>query len=326
MENLRKLNDVAKLNDIDDQVDLGALFLIVWRGKITVAIAVVVCGLLSIIYSYSQPMIYRAEVLLVPALEEKQNGLSALANQYGGLASLAGVNLGAGGASVEQTLAILKSRSFTQNFIAKHDLLVPLFAFKKKWILSSKYILDDERYNEKSRTWNVNKSSGESKKPTRWQAFRAFSRIISVGKLDKNGLLRIGIEWINPVEAKQWVDWLIEDLNEKIKNDEVQDAEKSILYLTDNLHKTSVVELHEIFYSLIENQTKTIMLAKIRDEYALKTIDPAVVPDSRIKPNRRLLAIMGLLVGGIVGLAIVLVRNSKLDTPGIRKDINSKLF
>lgn len=85
----------------------------------------------------SQKELYKASAILAPASAEGSGGLSALAGQFGGLASMAGINLGgSGGDKTALALEILKSRSFIENYIAKHELLVPLMA-AEKWDMAT---------------------------------------------------------------------------------------------------------------------------------------------------------------------------------------------
>jgi LPS O-antigen subunit length determinant protein (WzzB/FepE family) len=49
------------------------------------------------------------------------------------------------------------------------------------------------------------------------------------------------------------------------------------------------------------------MLAKVRQEYAFKTIDPAVVPEEKSEPNRALICVLGTLLGGMLAVLWVLV-------------------
>ena len=86
------------------------------------------------------------------------------------------------------------------------------------------------------------------------------------------------------------------------------EAQQSIDYLTDQLEKTQIVALEQVFYTLIEEQTKTIMLANSRPEYVFKTIDPAIVPEQKSGPKRALICILGVLLGGMFSVMIVLIR------------------
>jgi LPS O-antigen subunit length determinant protein (WzzB/FepE family) len=63
-------------------------------------------------------------------------------------------------------------------------------------------------------------------------------------------------------------------------------------------------------YNLIENETKTLMLANARSEYAFTLVDPAVTPEVRIRPRRTLMVLIGLLVGGLLGMVIAFAHGS----------------
>ena len=88
------------------------------------------------------------------------------------------------------------------------------------------------------------------------------------------------------------------------------EAQQSIDYLTDQLENTQVVALEQVFYALIEEQMKTIMLANSRAEYLFKTIDPAIAPERKSRPWRTLICILGTLLGGILGALGILIWRS----------------
>ena len=75
--------------------------------------------------------------------------------------------------------------------------------------------------------------------------------------------------------------------------------------------------MKQVFYQLIENETRTVMLANAQQEYVFNTIDPAVVPQEKSEPKRALIAIMATLLGGIFGVFAVFVsafiRNAKQE-------------
>ncbi|TOP21050.1 LPS O-antigen length regulator, partial [Vibrio parahaemolyticus] len=73
-------------------------------------------------------------------------------------------------------------------------------------------------------------------------------------------------------------------------------------------NKTSVAEMQSTFYKLIEEQTKSLMLAEVQEEFVFKVVDPAVVPEVKVKPSRALICIGGTLFGFIIGLSVVFIR------------------
>ena len=115
----------------DDDIDLRELFRILWAGKWLICGITFVAAVIAVVVALMLPNIYRAEALLAPNDQEGAGGLSALAAQYGGLASLAGINLSSGSADKTALgLEVLKSRKFISEFIEHHDILVPLMAAK----------------------------------------------------------------------------------------------------------------------------------------------------------------------------------------------------
>lgn len=75
--------------------------------------------------------------------------------------------------------------------------------------------------------------------------------------------------------------------------------------------------MQQVFYQLIESETRTVMLANAQREYVFKTIDPAVVPQEKSAPKRALIAVLATMLGGILGVFVVLIRafirNGKQD-------------
>ena len=281
-----------------------------WQKKFTVIAFTVAFSILGVVTSINKPNIYRAEALLAPSSEGGDGGgIASLASQYGGLASLAGVSLSGGASEMEQTLAILESREFITLFLAKHNLYVPLFATKAGGLLSPGLKIKDDVYDEKDGAWLINEETGLSNKPSPWDGYKSFGSKLSVSKNKKNGLIKISIEWYDPQQAKQWVDWLVFDLNNRIRDKDLLDAKKSIDFLKSSLEETSVLGFRDVFYNLIENQTKTMMLAKVREEYVLKTIDPAVVPQEKIGPIRSTFCIMVTILGLFLGIAFVILKS-----------------
>lgn len=273
---------------------------------------------IAVIIALMLPNIYRAEVLLAPNDQEGAGGLSALAAQYGGLASLAGITLGGGQADKTALgLEVLKSRKFISEFILSHDILVPLIAAKGWDADTGELVIDPDDYDAAAGNWVRTVSPPKKTIPSAQESYEAFMNILSVGQDKKTGFVTVAIEHYSPIVAKRWVDWLIADLNASIMGQDVAEAEQAIEYLNKQIDRTSLADLQNVFFSLIEEQTKTIMLAKVTDEYLLGTIDPAVIPEQKSKPNRLLITTLGGAFGFLIGGLLVLV------SQGYRRSRNS---
>lgn len=235
-----------------------------------------------------------------------------MAAQFGGLASLAGVNL-SGGSGLDKTaiaVEIGKSRQFLSHFIRQHQLEVPLMAVAKADKATGELVIDEYVYDATSKKWVREVPPGKSVEPTDWELVKAFRDIASISQDAKSGLVTVAVEYYSPESTKQWVDWLVADLNEAMKLRDQTDATRNITYLKAQLEKTPVADMQKVFYQLIEDQTKTLMLTEVNQEYVFKTLDPAVVAEEKAKPKRALIAVLGTLLGGMLGVMLVLVRHA----------------
>ncbi|MEL4429149.1 Wzz/FepE/Etk N-terminal domain-containing protein [Shewanella mangrovisoli] len=295
----------------DDEIDLRELFAVIWQGKWLIIAITAVFAIASVAFAILQPNIYKSEALLAPASEEQGGGLSALASQFGGLASLAGVNLGAKGGTDKTQLAIevLKSRQFTSEFIQKHNILADLMAVKEWDRENDKLIYDEDDYIEVTNTWVRDVKPPFKPVPSMQEAYKEFSKIIVVNKDKESGMVTISIEHLSPTVAQQWVTWLIQDINKVMKERDVAEAHRSTEFLNKQIALTNVADIKTVLYKLIEEQAKTIMFAEVRDEYVFKTIDPALAPEEKAKPKRALICVLGTMLGGMLGLMLVLVRH-----------------
>lgn len=293
----------------DDEIDLAELWRAIWSGKWLIIAITTLFAIASVFYALSQPNVYKSEALLAPA-EEQGGGIGGMASQLGGLASLAGVNLGGGKADkTSLALEIMKSRAFVFKFIDKYDITAELMAAENWDLNSNQLTFDDELYNDESKTWLREAKLPLKPKPSLQESYKAFQKIIAIEQDKTSSMVTISVEHYSPYIAQQWVNWLVDAINEEMKVRDLIEANNSIIYLNSQLDKTRVADLQEVLYQLIEEQTKTIMFANVREQYVLKTIDPALVPELKSGPKRALICILAIFLGGILGILMVLIRH-----------------
>lgn len=296
----------------DDEIDLAQLWAVLWRGKWWIIGLSLLAAVLAVVISLQLPNIYRAQVVVAPSEEAQGGGLGAMASQFGGLASLAGINLGAG--KVDKSgfaQEVLKSRAFIVEFIARHQLLVPLMAAKGWDIKTDQLIIDNKLYDAANNKWLREVKPPQTVIPSDWEAFEAFQKIFSVTADKLSGMVTITVDHYSPNLAAQWAGLLVADINSAMRERDISEAKRSIEYLTEHLQTTTVADVQTIFYQLIEQQAKTIMLAEVRPEYVFKTVDPAIAPEKKEKPKRALIVVLATILGGMLASLVVLVRGFK---------------
>ncbi|GLX77570.1 LPS biosynthesis protein [Thalassotalea insulae] len=294
----------------DELINLAELWQETWRKKFYIIAVCILFAICSIIYTLTLPNTYKASTLLSPVNSNTSaNSLGGLANQLGSLASIAGINLAASQADkTALTLEILQSRSFIEKFIQDHNLLVPLMAAKNWEPETNTLIIDSEIYNESKKEWLRSVSPPKQAKPSLWEAYQNFLERIEITQDKTTSIINISIEYYSPTLAKQWLTWLITDINEFMRHQDQVETKASIDYLNKQLKLTQISNMENVFYQLIEEQTKSMMLIHVKSEYVLKTIDPAQVPDTKESPKRALIVIIGTMLGGFIALIFILVR------------------
>jgi len=301
-------NNTQISDQYDDEIDLRELFSVLWAGKVKIIAITAVFAVASVIYALSVPNQYKASALLAPAQQES-GGLSGALGQLGGLASLAGVSIG-GGESSESQIAqeIMKSWSFVEGFIADNDLAVEVYAAEGWSRVSNQLKIDNDVYEVETKSWLVEDAhTGKEGPPTSWQLFKAFSDKLSVSEDTKSGLVSVSIEYYSPQIAKQWLDLYISAINKHMQARQVEKVSNNISYLEAQIGKTSIAEMREVFYTIIEEQTKNKMVAEASPDYAFVAVSPSMVPEEKSQPKRALICILGTLLGGMLSVLLVLV-------------------
>ena len=297
-------------NSDDDGLYLRELLGVIWEGKWLIGGITFVSTAIAVVVALVLPNIYRADALLAPNEQDGAAGLSSLAAQYGGLASLAGIDIGSG--SNDKTasgLEILKSRKFITEFIERHEILVPLMAAKGWDSETGELVIDSDDYDLVAGKWIRDVRPPKKTIPSLQEAYEEFMDIFTVSQDKKTNFVTVSIEHYSPMIAKEWVDWLVDDLNSTIMLQEIAEAEQAIEYLNEQIDNTSLAQMQNVFFSLIEEQTKTVMLAKVSNEYLLKTLDPAMVPEKKAKPNRALIVVISTMMGFFLVAIGVLFRS-----------------
>ena len=158
-----------------DEIGLIDLVRVLWSSKWILAGSTVAAAVASVLVALALPNIYRAEATLAPNQGGGAAGLSSLASQYGGLASLAGIDLGSG--SVDNTevgLKILQSGAFLAEFIERHEILVPVMAAENWDQSTDKLAYDEKIYNSSTATWVRKVSPPRGAVPSFQEAYGRF--------------------------------------------------------------------------------------------------------------------------------------------------------
>jgi len=250
----------------------------------TFLVSILVPSLAGLLYALIATSLFRADVIIISNQEEGES-LVNLSRQYSGLAAMAGINLGGGRGLVDKTdrsLAILTSRSFIEEFVQKQNIRKHLF----------------------SNLWDTKQNSWKEGEPSAALTYKLMiGNVIEVDIDRRTNLITISVTWEDPVLAAQWANLIIEDINKKIREQEIQELQKSIDFVQVQLDNSdSSGSLNTVMFNLIEELTKKVMIANVREEFAFKIIDPAVVPELKYKPSKTNIVIISFLMGLLISM------------------------
>lgn len=275
---------------------------VLWSRRRMIGVFIVSATLVAVAIAFLATPVYRAEVVLMPnASTDPGVDLGGALGSLGGLASLAGVDLGTKGALTEEALAVLRSRQFTESYIDREAIAPELFSGFLDRIIRNRW------------------RSQQAREPTLAEAARRFDRRVRTVIQDRRtGLLRLQIIWKDPEKAARWANGQIDGLNEEMRLRAKDQAERNLGFLENEMGSTGVVSTRDALGRLILTNTKDRMMATVTPEFAFRVVDRAMVPDAKdpVFPRKGLLLGGAPLLGLIVGVLLALL----IEALSVRRD------
>ena len=292
-----------KPNQSSDDSDLSllALFQFLWEQKFWLVSIPFTVTVIAAAWTLTIPDTYRSDTLLAPTEEAQGAGLKNMVGQFGGLASIAGINLDSDNAdNVTVAIAILKSRLFAKNVIAKYDLAVPLVAATGWDRESNTLIIDEQQYDPLTNEWVRKNEPLRPSVPSDQELYERYVEILQIERDQVNGLITVSVEFFSPVLSKNWLEAMIFEINEEMRNREMLSSQQNIEYLQSKVEELDNIEMVKIFYQLIEQETKDLMLAEVTKDYVFRTLDPPVVAIKKYAPSRSLICLVVAFLSGFL--------------------------
>ena len=274
----------TRIRSHGEEIDLGDLLRRLWSRSRVIALCTFISAASALTYALMATPIFRAEAVLSLREDERGGSLLGAAGQLGGLADLAGLTI-PGSKDKSVAVATLRSRALIEQFIGDNQLVDVLFEPGEGGGLM-----------------------GDGRKLTVWDAHRKF--MLSVYKISedkKTGLITVAVEWKDPERATKWVTEIVARADARLRSVAIDESEKNLAYLEAQAKATNVIEIRQSLFRLAETEIKKLMMARGAGEYVFKTIDPARVPERKIKPKRGMIAVAGTFAGLVLGVMIALL-------------------
>ena len=309
-------------NNYDDEIDLRELFHVLWDKIFYIGAITSIFSLISIIYALMLPNIYQSQAVMMPM--EANQGMSGMLGQYSGMASLAGISLPSeSGSKAQEAIARIQSFEFFSNSFLPHIKLENLMAVKKWNQASNTLTYDASAFNSESGQWVRKVKPPTSTIPSSQKAYKQYQAIMSVSEDKKTSFVTLSVEHKSPVIAQQWVEIMMDQIDQVMRDQDRQTALQSIAYLNSLAPTVNYEEIKKALASLQQEQMKRLMMVEANENYIFKVLDSPIVPEMKVKPKRSLIVILGTMLGMMLSVLGVLVlhytrTSSKHDEPGFR--------
>ncbi|XPV67653.1 MAG: Wzz/FepE/Etk N-terminal domain-containing protein [Halarcobacter sp.] len=297
MSELIKNDETINHNQIqEDEIDLKELFLTILKYKYKIVIFVFLVSFCTLWYVLSIPNSYKSEVILAPQSSDN--------NKVGGglstLASFAGISLGGGGSVKDPFVMIqtmIKDYEFNSYVIKKYDLAKKL-ANQKNLV----YAFGFDFFKP-----DAKELEDKSDEQTIFNTYLKLKKIISVSSDKKSSLITLSAELNDRVLAKQLVDIYLNESIEKIKQQDMKEIDKQIIYYNKELANTYDVSLKEQLSKSLSSLMQKKVFSLANDYYFVSKITDSRVANikEKTKPKRGLILVVSFVTSFILAIFLV---------------------
>lgn len=257
-----------------------------------------IAAIISIVIALILPNNYISNVTLMPKdtkLDVTLSGGGRGGFDFGGLSSLILGDSPESDPNTTLAKELMVSKGFVVDFIKKYDYL-PELLHARRWESGSiVYALDGYNQTEDKLEYE----------PSDYEIYKAFMLRFTIETDRKTSYTQVGFEHVSPYLAKELLINLVREVNDNVKDREVDRAKKSIAYLDNVISETTMRDLNVLLNKLKEENLKILMLAEIDDFFILDVVDPPFLPTEKSKPYRALITVFGTFFGYLLGLFIL---------------------
>ena len=291
-------------SDYSDEINLKEIYFAIVKKTGFIFFITSFFALSSIIYSLIVPKIWVSDSLL--SLSQQNNASQSSSSSIGGIAALTGMRMSssAGPDKAEIVLATISSRDFFKHLMSIEGVLPRLMATKSFNEEKNIDELDPEIYDSSQSLW-INSQ------PSFFVSYHQYLNTVST-HYDPlgSGFITVTVKHRSPTFAQFFLNLIIQEVNNILRNKDLIEAEASLKYLYSQLEDEFIQsEVRLSITQLIETQLRTKMFANIRQNYAIEPLDTAYIPEQRFSPQRTKIVLLGIILGLIFSVIFVLARH-----------------
>jgi len=290
------------MSDQHNQHSLGlkSFLILVLENLGFIFIFTTILTIISIIYSLMATPVYEASAAMThsSAMSRSQSSSASL-DEIASFVSTGGID--SAGVSSEEKIAIQRITSkdyFTR--IYENPILISCLYQECDLSNFDIHTFDEIEY-QKSASFNA-----FSKPPfmVAYRHFRAQFRIFPNVEV-----VNFSFKHFSPETAYDFLNWIIIDANNYIRDHDVAKANKTIDFLSNTLVSKRNVEVQKLVAALMQKEIQTLALSEKTDYFAFEIIDSPYIPEDRIYPRRSLIVITTFLISIFFAISLLILEH-----------------
>lgn len=301
--------DVRRVPDGD--VDFGAIFQRIWRGRLTVFLSASFALLLGVVFMHVVTPKFMAEIRIT-ANNEASNSTTGRLGSLGSIAALAGVSIGGGGESAspyQLYLEHLTSRQLADELIGDERIVASVFADEwdsstKSWHRPLGFIPDGiwflKRILGSDDSWRA--PDGD-----RLQKYLSEELEIVVPGAKDAPITTVRFSNRDAIFAKYLLDRVNEVSDASLRAQALERTQGYIAHITKRLENTSVVEHRKALADALLDQEQSLMMANSSLPYSVLVVDGPAVSTKAAWPKLTQVVVSSLVLGAMAGVLLALL-------------------
>ena len=296
------------------EINIELAFNKLWNKKFTILFITFIFSISSITFSLLLPNKYVSSSTLVLS-SQLDSAISSMSQNLGGLASLAGVDIGDSGKKDESLgIEIIKSRSFFEHLVSFDGVMEQIMAAKYYDSNNKKTVFDKKKFIVDEALWVRKPKPPFGVEPTYLEAYQEYiDELLTIYHDKKAGVVEISITHVSPLFANEFLNLIIYQFNYLTREKEIKRSNNAMEYLSNESKNVQNVEVKQSINKLIEEQLKTKMISNMSDEYYFEVIDKPYIPEEKSYPQRSLIVILATFIGLILSITYALTKEFFLN-------------
>tara|TARA_A100001388_G_C28651610_1_gene442228 strand:+ start:58 stop:888 length:831 start_codon:yes stop_codon:yes gene_type:complete len=268
----------------EDNIDVIKQLKYLWNSKKLIIFFCFLTSVFSLGISYLIEDKYMSHSIQELVSDEQISMPSIELPSFGGLAESAGIDLNKKSQLDSVVIETVKSRTFLKHLLSIESL-------KDKLIYDRK--LESESYIE------IHK--------------KIYSEDLNVYKNKDTGLIHFSFKHSSPEFSQYFLEVVIDEINSVFKESKIKELDLAREYFENEFTSATERSLRDSISFLIEKNINSSMLANVRSEYVLKTVEEPYIPEEKHSPIRILFIILGGAFGFLIISLFILIRSNLHD-------------